>query len=467
MSKPEASPRLLKTYDIPLFSQLFKDSLNSPEYNNFLCPLNNLAAHLCLFNNLDFLNLKFLTFFMKLFFKILTAVVLVSFLAWYFSLDLTLWVLSQHPVDVNQYSKQIEQDFEKYYPQMLIDANTMEGIAVFNSLTYTKDASEFLNPLVSWSYDGSLNDKTSSNKETLKLDPELIKILNTDKDYSQIKIDWSQKKLDFSWFNKLHNFDHWNYTQNTPYSKSENNFEVMTSPTPDFSELLRWSKLYLLYSRDLKQLEANSEHIDHLAKLIYSHPSFLNAMVAVSILRIKKEFHASLNEAQQKQVKGVLLTKESIKVLRRFLSTISGLYSVLTPTEIFDKARLINISACLLLEETIAMNVDFKYLFSLSYPDVLLRIDQMRQQSLSWCPESYAKRVWGSQSYIDRQAKMNPFEMDSITFPERKKSILDLNFTHEVSFSDLARSPKKAKAITDIILSVGNSDPFRLYKENN
>jgi hypothetical protein len=404
---------------------------------------------------------------MKLLLKITASVILAAALIWYFGLDLSLWFISQNQGNISQYTQQVEQDFEKFYPQMLVDAKTMEEISIFNPLSYNKDASDFLNPLVSWSDRQNADGPKDLKPQPLKLNSELVNILNSKKEFSQIKIDWSKYNLDFSWFKKLQNYDHWNYTQSTPYVKNETNFEVMTAPTPNYSEFTDWSKLYLLYSRDTKQLKANTEHIDHLAKLIYSHQSYLNAMVAINLLKIKKEFHASLNEAEQSQVLGVIPNNKVIKALQRFVSAVAGMYSILTPDTVFNNARLIKISTCLLLEESVSMNADLKFLFSLSYPDAIMRIDQMKQQSVSWCPETYAKKAWDSQSYQDRLAKMNPFEMAQGTnnLPASDTASADTPTKSDLTLADLSKSPKIAKAITDIILSIGSLDPFRMYKD--
>lgn len=416
---------------------------------------------------------------MKLFLKILAPVLVVAFLVWYFWLDLSLWAFSQTQENISQYIQQTEQDFRKYYPQMLIDAKTMEEIPVFHPLTYTKDASEFLNPMVSWTSEQNPYDPEKPEDYALKLNPELVAALKADKDFAKIKIDWSKYKLDFSWFKKIQDYDHWSYTQNAPYSKNETNFSVMTAPNPNYPELTRWVMVYLLYSRDFKQLKANSKDIDHLAKLIFSHQNYLNALVAVQILKIKRGFHESLSEAEQKQMQGVLLSDETITAIKRFVSAFAGMYSILTPDEVFNNMRMIKIGNCLMLEESFFMNADLKFLFSISYPDAIMRIDQMKQQSVSWCPETYAKRAWDSQSYQDRLAKTNPFELtqgiNTVSINDTTtttKSTAKTTEQHEdkaaksdVTLADIAKNPKKAKAIADILLSVGSPDPFRMYKK--
>jgi hypothetical protein len=407
---------------------------------------------------------------MKLFTKCVAGIVFVLLLVWYFWIDLALYGVSYMYSDLSVSSQEAEQDFEKFYPQLLADAAIMKTIPVFHPMTYNADASGFLNPIVSWSGDHELIKKMNENSSAnpLKLNQELVDILNTEKDYAKIKLDWSEYNLDFSWFKKILAYDHWNFSQSAPYPKNEMPFEVVSAPIPSYRELITWSKLYLLYSRDQNLLDENTKDIDHLAKLVFSNQSTMNALIALNILILKKEFQSSLSADEQKSFQGVLLTDDQIKSVKRFAFMFIGLPTIVISDDIFNKVRYIEMSSCIFLEETMLMNADLKILFSAAYPNSILRVDKFLQESVSRCPDSYAKRAWSSKVYQDRIAQLNPMNIVNVFNHEATDANTEKNniFSREITYADLAKSPRIAKAIADIVLSISAPDPFRHYREN-
>ncbi len=402
---------------------------------------------------------------MNVFIKTSAGILLSCFLIWYFWLDIALLGLSLFNANLKFDLNELEKNFINHYPAMIKDAQISSEIPLFiNKNLYNQNAATFLNPMIQWQGDVAF-DNPLNGSSSLALSEKINELLKSNSDFTKLKIIWSEHNLDFSWFKKNLVFDHWNLSENAPYDLSELRFQVLTAPSPFYTDLINWTKLYLLYSYEMKQLPTNSKDIDHLASLIFSQQNFVGTAVALKLLELKQIFYKELPDQHKKQVTGILVTDQQVQAVKRLVKVVSGLSSILVPNTLFNKIIKLEVTKCIFLEEALAINVDFKPLFELSYPEAIQRLEELRKRTINFCPNSYAKVAWTSKKYQERLQEINFFDTNEndFEFNSSNKSRPNRFYGKNLSFNDLAQKPKLAKAITDLITNVGLSDPFGVY----
>lgn len=113
------------------------------------------------------------------------------------------------------------------------------------------------------------------------------KIANQDEAWLKLDVAEIPSSLDFSWFKRLLDYDHWEL--NTGEKKSSMRGIAWNQPTADLTTLFAWTKLYLLKSRNERSLIEASVHIRKLAQLLFSNENLVSAIGVAYILDIENQ----------------------------------------------------------------------------------------------------------------------------------------------------------------------------------
>ena len=175
---------------------------------------------------------------------------------------------------------------EQIWNAYLADQDVVAKEDFFKLSPRTSDAGDYLNSKM------NLGQRFASPPFEIALSYQAIKVLN---DRPALKswvtkadqIDFS--KSDFSWMQKIAKYDYWQiYSANSEFIKYD--YPPWALPTPDWSELVNWARLRLLYGiKQGKELQALKE-VRHLAHLIYTQDIQESQIMSLGILEIENKF---------------------------------------------------------------------------------------------------------------------------------------------------------------------------------
>lgn len=378
-------------------------------------------------------------------------------LLWFFRYDFLGIVLTMSLGDLKtQYeSRSPEINLEQKAALIEADRLRLSSIDFFHSsVRGQSDASTFLNPLISWAEKPGL----------LALAPETKSLFaNSKTSFSDIKVDWKQANLDFSWFSSLARFDVWSFDQGGPFFDQGQDYNVLNLPFPDYGELRTWSKLRLLKGRDDKALEPAFKEVRQLAKLMMSQESLLSTMSAISLLKAETQFYASLSEEERRTLNWSVISAEDLAAARRYYWAQLSFLDLRLSDSSFQKHASMEPGLCTRVYEALAAAHELRPLAQRYLAASYERLDQLEKATADKCRPSAIRRMWthpqGSGLLNDKQDLLEAMSLaDDGATP---KSF----WRPRITLREVEKHPSLAGPITYLMLSLTENTSLRLYDD--
>jgi hypothetical protein len=176
------------------------------------------------------------------------------------------------------------------------------------------------------------------------------------KDWLTSTIDVST--LDFEWMRKLHAYDRWDLSRNTPKPLAEK-IDWVSAPLPYFVQLQLWSKFRLLHGLRTGQPVEAARDVRHLAWLAYRTDTLLGGAIATALLRFERQAYDSLPSPPPEWRP---MSHEQLERMRAVIMSGTAFSNIAAPAEVARQARSCGdpvVSRCSALSEAAFM---LKYL---------------------------------------------------------------------------------------------------------
>ena len=328
-----------------------------------------------------------------------------------------------------------EENLLKYESMIMEDRAVLEKEEFFRGSRGEKDAGPYLNSIVHWDGQGP---------SKIQLPREVSDKLR-EKDWVSYEPDFKTLNLDFTWMEKLNEFDHWASDQNNPYINLAERPMFQSIPFPGYMELTNWAKLRLIHGRKTKTLPKALADVRQLARLIYTNDYLVSSMVAIAILRHEGKF----------TLKGWNSIPEDVLVrAKRYFWATAEMVDPRLTDETYQRFSGIIVGQCQMISEGMNKNIIIRDHLQKVYPGVVKRFDETVKNSLNNCRKSLVHIMWN-----DPQWK---------AFGERveyAKSLVKPENESEMQWKVLMISPRIEEyfAFTSISLSTGSY--LRQYQE--
>lgn len=367
-----------------------------------------------------------------------------------------------HAVYFEKMQKEAVQDFKNYYPQILADLKLIDQNPVFNKFTFEKNAEAAFSKHLSWSGDNTkdMNDLNHSN-----LNAFFEKYPNSWTD-SQVLVKMTQDpdihKIDTTWMNDLHQYDHWNISTNSYITEELKRVKSTDTvariglwaalPIPNYSELRKWTLVHFLKQHKKMNTVEGLKLYRKMAELTYTNSSLIASMISVRFLKDEAELARIFSMDNWVQI-----DEERTEALKRLSwawvgITQNSLYQV-TPYEINDFFKYEN-GVCAAAWEIIP-NSSFltdligpRFLIETDHTVELARLQKMTDRLVDTC---------GLQAYrvFDSRA---PASTNGVLGENVKSFVLGADPTSQIKYV-----PYMRRIIAYILTSVATPSYFRLY----
>ncbi len=295
-----------------------------------------------------------------------------------------------------QKAKQAKLDYEVSSPEEQIlkvadtideDLKILAEYGFFRGSKGEKDAGPFLNKLVYF-------DNFGPSKINL---PKELEIQLKDKNWVALEPDFKTLNLDFTWMEKLHEYDHWSPDMNNPHFKAEDKPTLYGLALPGYMELTNWAKLRLIQGRKTQNIQKALSDVRQLARLIYTNDYLVSSMVAIALLRHEGTFVQNYNP----KIFGGWKTIP-VDVLSRAKRYHWGLPEMVDPRlsdETYERFTGGNVGKCQMISEGMSKNIIVRDHLKTTYPKAVKRFDETVKNSLKTCRNSIVHLMWNDPSW--------------------------------------------------------------------
>jgi hypothetical protein len=335
-----------------------------------------------------------------------------------------------------------EENILKFEAQIMEDRAAIGKEPFFRGSRGEKDAGPYLNPIVHW-------DEQGPSKIQL---PKEVSDKLREKGWVTYEPDFKTLHLDFTWMEKLHDFDHWASDQNNPYINLAQRPLFQQIPFPGYMELTNWAKLRLIHGRKTQTMLKALADVRQLARLIYTNDYLVSSMVAVAILRHEGKFVQNDNKtisAGWKTIPEDLL----VRAKRYFWASADSVDPRLTEETYLRFSGTI-VGQCQMISEGMMKNIILRDHLQKVYPGAIKRFDETVKNSLNHCRKSLVHIMWN-----DPQWKVFGVR------PDYKKSLVKPENESEMKWLLLMFSPRIEEQFAFTVLTISSPNYLRQYQD--
>ena len=308
-----------------------------------------------------------------------------------------------------------------------------------NTIPGDKDASVYLNSLVSWKLGSEIK------KGSLNLPLELSEYLKSNSDINALKIDWSKWNLDFSFFNHIHQYDYWSYDNELPFVKNATNLNINNIPEVNYFELIEWSKLRILNGRDNQDLDQAIKDVTHLAKLVMSNENAVSSMAAISLLSIASKV------IKNPESESETISLEHLKIAKRFFWANESFTDLRLTPESFTLFSETPVGLCSRINDTLMSTISYRQMLGVDLKMNFDRLNALIEKTENICRSSYIRRAWADANYRSHlENENNPYEQIASNFG--------------IKSEDLVKYPQLSGAIGFLYISASSIDKLKEYQ---
>lgn len=335
-----------------------------------------------------------------------------------------------------------EENLLKFEAQILEDRAVVEKENFFRGSLGQKDAGPYLNPLVHW--DGQGPSKIQLPKE--------VEEKLRDKDWVAYEPDFNTLTLDFTWMEKLHEYDHWGSDQNNSFINMAQRPQFQSVPFPGYMELTNWAKLRLIHGRKTKTMLKALADVRHLARLIFTNDYLVSSMVAVAILRHEGKFVQNYNKLIS--AGWVTIPDDVLVRAKRYFWSMAENVDPRLSDKTYQRFSGDIVGKCQMISEGMMKNIIIRDHLPKVYPEVVKRFDETLKSSLTGCRKSLVHFMWSDPEWkvFGRQ-------------PDYKKSLVKPENESEMKWNVLMISPRINEYFALTMLTVSSPNYLRQYQE--
>ena len=275
-----------------------------------------------------------------------------------------------------------EDQILKHEAQILEDRKIIESYEIFRGSKGSKDAGPYLNPLVHWDNQGP---------SKLQLPKELSEKLK-DKDWVAHEPDFKTLKLDFTWMEKLSEFDHWSADLNNTHIKITERPLLNDLPFPGYMELTNWAKLRLIHGRKTQTMQKALSEVRQLTRLIFTNDYLVSSTVAVAILRHEGKFVQNYNPKIFGDWKTI--PDEALVAAKRYFWAMPEMVDPRLSDEVYERFSGADVGKCQMISEGMMKNLIVRDHLENTYPGVIKRFNETVKNSLNHCRKSLVHMMW-------------------------------------------------------------------------
>lgn len=347
-----------------------------------------------------------------------------------------------------------EKGLANIWPQVVEDSKIISDSPLFNVESRgKKDASPLLNPIF------VVDVQNASSWPTLPqyYVDELQQRRDSWQDWSP---DFQKNPVDLTWFEKLEQFDFWNYDQDAfdRRVKTIDNFEF----SRNLEVLGEWVKLRLLQAKQQHRQEDASVQIHKLAHLLMTTEDLQLSMEAIMILGVERTFFEKRNNKPSS-----MMTADLQSRARRFFYATSRMLDPIYSADFQTRVSQLPTGICTIVSSGIK-----NYL----YAGVFLKdlheskyqwMDELVKSTATHCRNGWFRRAWADPSYPvafkpgDRLLKFPILP----GVPSEESWWFNLLASQSVLFEEVQMSSPSQKHAYGYAASMLVPDFFRFYKE--
>jgi hypothetical protein len=289
-----------------------------------------------------------------------------------------------------------EKDLREYSARIEEDATILAKYPIFSRGSQGKsDASAYLNPLLSW----ERSDSWPGSKGRLELPQELLKKLNSDSKFWNIRLDWGSIQLDWSWWKQLEQFDHWNFDRTGPAYGGNENYLILAAPIPNYVSLRDWSKLRLLQGRETGKVLDALKDVRHLAELIMTNETLVSTMVAISLLGLETAFVESFDEKSRARLQWQPISRDVLQRAKRYYWSQPAFADMRLSAETFNRFSKMPVGICQRVHEHLYYTISLRRLLRTDWQEGLRRTEQLIEETAQNCRSGYLREKWKDTSF--------------------------------------------------------------------
>jgi hypothetical protein len=204
--------------------------------------------------------------------------------------------------------------------------------------------------------------------------------------------------LDFSWMEKLHAYDRWDLTKNTPVEPRQG-YSLATASLPEFFMLQLWAKFRLLHGLRTGQPLQAAKDVRQLAWLLYRSDTLIGGALAFNMLNLERLAHQSMKEPPPEWQP---MSYEQVERLRLLVRSSYVFSNIVAPAEVAKRTRRCGepaVTRCIAMAEAAYTAKLLKPLAQAQYAEAYAALEA--DLSELECPTGLARMIWELGETID------------------------------------------------------------------
>lgn len=275
-----------------------------------------------------------------------------------------------------------EEQILKHEAQIFDDLRIVKSYEIFRGSKGERDAGPYLNPLVHW-------DNQAPSK--LQLPKDLSEKLK-EKDWVAFEPDFKTLNLDFTWMEKLNEFDHWSSDLNNPHINVADKPLLHDFPFPGYMELTNWAKLRLIHGRKTQTMQKALSEVRQLTRLIFTNDYLVSSTVAVAILRHEGKFVQNYNPKIFGEWKTI--PDEALVAAKRYFWAMPEMVDPRLSDDVYERLTASDVGQCQMISEGMMKNLIIRDHLKNTYPGAIKRFNETVKRSLNHCRKSLVHMMW-------------------------------------------------------------------------
>lgn len=353
-------------------------------------------------------------------------------------------------IDVAPAVKQLQNIQREYLADFLQDQTDLSTIALFTQQsTRTLNAGTFLNDKFPWNPGFNGQDEVAASGTVIEVKHRYKDaLMRYGKDWVGHNSWFNTETFDFSIFEQLRKFDHWDIETNSPIEKvgaTEPYLNGIEIPIPDVTNLVVLSQLYLMKAVDVKNIQQALKDVRHLATLLLSTENLNLEMTGLRLLEFERVAHGYyvkhnlMNDKDWEPLSASIISKAT-----RAWPATAGYARILTQDSTFKKVfnEIKPIGLCAALNSSVPHDLLLKPMLSPRiWPEVSFAKEYQRHEELvnnakSHCRLKYVTRLMKAGTAYDRLPV--PFPFGHLPFSRRTYGVklATIGFTGFEIYSD-------------------------------
>ena len=330
----------------------------------------------------------------------------------------------------------------------------------------SKDAGPLLNPALSWSSVPD-NAKPWPRATLLSLPKHVEEVVSDgDKWLADQTLAAEAAKLDYSWMEKLFDYEYWSLDLASPVAAIVADLDQhdpqTLGPTPNGISLLNWARLRLLQTVH-GQMGSPARVLRQMVRLLNTTEDLVSMAIATAILDVAREAYEAMKKHNAPLPQDWQpYSKQDIQRLRRVVFASGTLINPSSHPEGMKLLKQMKIGECAaLVWAANAMHASYRPILQHEVPSFFRDIDQALAEQ-KHCRMTLERAVWSNREYLKRKLSgQNVFAFHEVP------AFAQVDIVHNTLLKDIynvAKHPWLSRQISMILLSTEGPNTFGRYE---